>query len=259
MLSALQDVQRHGVDQRTNLSLGWLCPIYKKKEKDQIKNYRPITLLNTDYKLLTKALSTQLATHIHSLVLPDQHGFIKGRSIYDPIRLNQTICAYADHMEENGAIVALDQEKAYDKIDHYYLLQTLKKFNLPNTFINTVSSLYSTATTAVLINGVLSLPYKVTCGVRQGDPLSCLLFNLAIEPLANLLRSSPDLEGLQVPGIKGKLIVSLYADDTTVYLAESDSYIVLQKILSNWCLASGAKFNLQKTEIIHQENGEVLA
>ena len=250
MLKVLQDVQQYGVDQRTQFSLGWLCPIYKKKEKDQIKNYRPITLLNTDYKLLTKALSTQLATHIHTLIHPDQHGFIQGRSIYDPIRLNQTACTYADYMEENGAIVALDQEKAYDKIDHHYLIETLKCFNLPHTFINTISSLYESATTAVLINGVLSSSYKVTRGVRQGDPLSCLLFNLAIEPLACSFRSTPQLEGFEIPGIKGKLIVSLYADDTTIYLSESDSYVTLQELLNNWCLASGTKFNLEKTEII---------
>ena len=250
MLRTLIDIQKFGVDPNTEFSLGWMCPIYKKKEKDQIKNYRPITLLNTDYKLLTKALSNQLAQHIHSLVHPDQAGFIPRRSILDPIRLNQSLCAYADYMEENGTIVALDQEKAYDKIDHHYLLETLRKFNLPTPFIDTINSLYKTASTAVLINGVVSSPFNVTRGVRQGDPLSCLLFNLAIEPLACLLRTSPDLDGFEIPGLKEKLIISLYADDTTVYLSESDSYTTLQKILSRWCIASGAKFNLEKTEII---------
>ena len=250
MLAAMVDVQENGVDPRTHFTLGWLCPIYKKKEKDQIKNYRPITLLNTDYKLLTKALSTHLALHIHSLVHPDQSGFIQRRSIFNPINLNQSLCAYADYMEENGVIVALDQEKAYDKIDHHYLLETLHRFNLPLPFINSIRSLYKTASMAVLINGVVSSPYKVTRGVRQGDPLSCLLFNLAIEPLACLLRKSPDLDGFDIPGIQEKLIVSLYADDTTVYLSEADSYETLQNILSSWCMASGAKFNLEKTEII---------
>lgn len=86
MLSALRDIQTNGVDPRTHFALGWMCPIYK--EIDQIKNYRPITLLNTDYKLFTKTRSTQLATHIHSLVNLDQYGFIPNRSIYDPICLN---------------------------------------------------------------------------------------------------------------------------------------------------------------------------
>ena len=246
----LNDIQEHGVDIRTQFTLGWMCPIYKKKERDQIKNYRPITLLNTDYKLLTKTLSVQLASHIHTLVHPDQTGFIPRRSIFDPIRLSQTMCAYADFMEEDGAIVALDQEKAYDKIDHHYLLETLKRFQLPDRFINTVHSLYEKAETAIIINGVASSPFSVTRGVRQGDPLSCLLFNLAIEPLACLLRNSPRLQGYSIPGVTQKIIVSLYADDTTIYLSKTDSYSELLKILTKWCTASGAKFNIEKTEVI---------
>ena len=230
LLLTLTDIQKNGVDPRTAFTLGWMCPIYKKKEKDQIKNYRPITLLNTDYKLLTKALSNQLAQHIQSLLHPDQAGFIPKRLILDPIRLNQSLCAYADYMEENGVIVALDQEKAYDKIDHHYLLKTLESFNLPPLIIKTIQSLYKTASTAVLINGVVSSPFSVQRGVRQGDPLSCLLFDLAIEPLACLLRTAPTLTGFEIPGIKEKLIVSLYADDTTIYLSETDSYADLQSV-----------------------------
>ena len=165
MLGVLNDVQEHGVDPRTSFTLGWMCPIYKKNEKDQLKNYRPITLLNTDYKLLTKVLSVQLATHTQSLIHPDQYGFLPNRTIYDPIRLNQTLCAYADYMEENSVIVALDQEKAYDKIDHRYLTEILRTFNLPPLFIGTVASLYSSVSTAALVNGVVSAPYKVTRGV----------------------------------------------------------------------------------------------
>ena len=63
---------------------------------------------------------------------------------------------------------------------------------------------------------------------------------LVLEPLACLLRASQDLEGFKIPGLKQKLIVSLYADDTTIYLSETDSYSSLQKILSKWCMASGA-------------------
>lgn len=244
------DIQIHGTTKNTNFSLGWMCPIYKKKEREDIGNYRPITLLNTDYKTLTKALATQLAQHIHKLIHPDQSGFIPKRSIFNPIRTTQLIAAYADTMEEEGVIVALDQEKAYDKIRHDYLFETLRKFNLPNLFIKTVESLYSDAFTQVAINGFLSTPYQVNRGVRQGDPLSCLLFNLAIEPLACKLRNSPRLNGYNIPGIENKLIINLYADDATVYLKKGDSYDTLQEILQTWCDTSGAKFNLEKTEIL---------
>ena len=90
----------------------------------------------------------------------------------------------------------------------------------------------------------------MTRGVRQGDPLSCLLFDLAIEPLTCMLRSSPNLKGFTIPGVPQRVVVNLYADDTTVYLCKADSYTDLQCILSRWCLASGARFNLEKTEIV---------
>lgn len=170
------------------------------------------------------------------------------------------MAAYADLMEENGAIIALDQEKAYDKIKHKYLFNTLEAFKIPPTYINTIKNLYKSAYTHVTINGFLSSPFKVTRGVRQGDPLSCLLFDLAIEPLACSLRNSPKLRGYNIPGLEDRIIVNMYADDTTIYLSKEDRYSDLEDILKKWCLASGAKFNLEKTEVLpigtktHREN-----
>ena len=153
-------------------------------------------------------------------------------------------------MEENGTIVALDQEKAYDKIRHDYLWATLETFGLPRQFIKTVKSLYQHAYTQIAINGVFSLPYKVTHGVRQGDPLSCALFDLAIEPLACKMRNDPEVYGLTIPGLNDKLVINLFADDTTLYLSEQDSFDTIEPKLKAWCDVSGAKFNIKKTEII---------
>jgi hypothetical protein len=120
--------------------------------------------------------------------------------------------SYAETKEENGLIIALDQEKAYDKISHEYIWETLKRFGIPTHFINTIASLYNTATMVVIINRIVSTPYKVNRGMRQGDPLSCLLFDLAIEALATTIRSG--LTGYDIPGLSSKLICSLFADDT---------------------------------------------
>ncbi len=94
---------------------------------------------------------------------------------------------YAEVSEQNGLIVALDQEKAYDKIAHYYLWKVLATFGIPEVLIKLVKALYQNAETTIMINGYLSSTFKVTRGVRQGDSMSCLLFDLAIEPLAALL------------------------------------------------------------------------
>ena len=244
------DIRAYGVDERAGFAEGWMCPIYKKKDPTEISNYRPITLLNTDYKLLTKSLALQLVEPIHQLIHPDQAGFIPKRSIFNHIRLASTIINYAEVMEEDGVIIALDQEKAYDKIKHDYLWETLKAFNIPDMFIDTVKSLYENAFTKVAINGVMSNPFRVTRGVRQGDPLSCLLFDLAIEPLACKIRNCENIEGIYIPGVEERLIVNLFADDTTLYLNKNDRFDTIEKLLLEWCKASGAKFNIEKTEII---------
>ena len=245
-----QDIQEHGVDARTTFTMGWMCPIFKKKDPTEICNYWPITLLNSDYKLLTKVLAIQLMDHIQKLVHLDQAGFIPNRSIFDHIRLAKAILNYAEVTEENGAILALDQEKAYDKIRHNYLWKTMEAFNLPLPFIQTVKALYQNAYTKVAINGVMSEPFRVRRGIHQGDPLSCSLFDLAIEPLACRIRADPNIKGITIPGIEKSIKIQLFVDDTDLFLNKDDSLDYIQNILNNWCKVSGARFNIEKTEII---------
>lgn len=121
LLIIFRNIQMQGIKENSDFAKGWMCPIYKKKDPMDITNYRPITLLNMDYKLLTKTLALQLVKLIHNLIHPDQASFIPKRSIFNHIRLASTIINYAKVMEVDGAIVALDQEKVYDKIRHKYL------------------------------------------------------------------------------------------------------------------------------------------
>ncbi len=95
--------------------------------------------------------------------------------------------AYAEAEEHNRVIVALDQEKAYNRIKHDYLWTVMETVEIPKHFTNTVKRLYADAESIVIINGERSVPFTVNRGVWQGDPLSCLLFNLAIEPLAQMI------------------------------------------------------------------------
>ena len=250
LTEVLRDIQTHGVDPKSDFAMGWMCPIYKKKDPSDISNYRPITLLNTDYKILTKILAIQLMEHVESLIHEDQAGFIPNRRIFDHIRLANAIINYAKVTEEDGAIIALDQEKAYDKIKHDYLWKTLKAFNLPDTFINTIKALYANAATKVAINGVLSEPFQVRRGIRQGDPLSCPIFDLAIEPLACMIREDNNIKGFAIPGLEKPIKVNFFADDTSLYLSKANSFQYAQQLLNNWCKISGAKFNIEKTEIL---------
>jgi exonuclease III len=119
---AFRDIEKYGVQDGTDISLGWLCPIFKKKDKYSVENYRPITVLNSEYKIFTKAISIRLSKIVSSIIHEDQAGFVKGRSIFNQVKLAKLMIPYAESAGVRGALVALDQEKAYDKIAHDYLL-----------------------------------------------------------------------------------------------------------------------------------------
>ena len=249
MAHIFNDIAQHGIMEGTDFNEGWMCPIYKKKEADNIANYRPIMVLNTDYKIFTKVIATRLSDVVPHLIHPDQAGFIHGRSIFDQIEQTNMTINYAKLKGVNGAIVALDQEKAYDKLTHPYLWKILERLAFPEETIRMIQMLYQGARTSVIINGVISEPYVVMRGVRQGDPMSCILFNLGIEPLAANIHKS-NIKGIEIPNLEESVKVSLFADGTTVIMAENDSFHELTTLLQQWCSISGAKFNVEKTEII---------
>jgi hypothetical protein len=165
LTKVLNDIQTYDLDPHANFAVAWMCPAFKKKDPTEIGNYRPINILNTDYKMLTKVMALQLNDHAHTLIHCDQAGFVPRRSIFNHIRLAKAIINFAEIMEEDGVIVALDQEKAYDKIRHDYLWCILEAFHLPPPFIKTLKALYEHAYTCVAINGVLSTPFRVCQGV----------------------------------------------------------------------------------------------
>jgi hypothetical protein len=171
--------------------------LYKKKDKRDIQNYQPITLLNTDYKIYTKIIANRLRVVAPNLIHYDQAGFMPNRSIYDQTKIVELMIKWCENTGNQGMIVCLDQEKAYDRIDLNYLWQALSAYGFPGPFINRIKNLYSKAATAIRINGFVSETFEVRRGVRQGDPMSCLLYNLAIEPLIESIRSSP-LKGFSI-------------------------------------------------------------
>ena len=165
MTEYFNDIQKYGISETSDFSIGWMCPIYKKNDRNEIENYRPITIVNTDYKILTKVLALRLAKVAPSLLHKSQAGFVPGWSIAEQTKLIEMMIDYAEVSEQNGLIVALDQEKAYDKIAHDYLWKVLATFEFPEEFIKLIKALYQNAETSIMINGHLSSTFKVTRGV----------------------------------------------------------------------------------------------
>ena len=110
--------------------------------------------------------------------------------------------------------------------------------------------MYSKAKTSVMINGITLAPIKAERGVQQGEPMSFLLYNLAIEPLATALRASTKLKGIKIENHAKLLITKLFADNTLVYLGKNDKFKDLEDIINLLCRASTAQFNMEKTEAL---------
>ncbi len=240
-----------------SLSLGYLPPslrqaaitLIPKGGKDllQCSSYRPISLLNTDYKVLSKILSTRLEKVISQIISPDQTGFIlNGHSSSNLRRLLNIV--YSSPSDSPEMAIALDAEKAFDRVEWQYLFFTLKTFGLDDSFISWIKLLYSHPMASVITNGQRSEFFSLNRGTRQGCSLSPLLFAIAIEPLAAALRQSVEFLGIERGGISHK--ISLYADDIILYVADPvNSIPVILRILTQFGELSGYKINKEKSEI----------
>ena len=108
---------------------GILTLLYKKGEREDIRNWRPLTMLNVDYKIIAKILANRIKPVLPNIIKDDQKGFVPGRNIHDANRLLQDIIQYNDNENKEGAIIFLDQEKAFDRVEWGWLYKCLKGFN----------------------------------------------------------------------------------------------------------------------------------
>ena len=222
--------------------------LYKKGPRYKISNYRPISVLNCDYRILTRLLVHRLNPTACHLVHHDQTGFIKGRLISDNGMLLQSLIEYAqwDPTQITGAMVFLDFEKAFDSIEWPWIFQTLLARGLPPSFVHIVQLLYRNPSASIIVNGFRSASFRVGRGVRQGCPLSPLLFALILEPLLDRIRSHPDFTGIRIPHSSSHAKISCFADDSTAFISSLRDFQILYSILDNFAAASGLRLNKDK-------------
>lgn len=210
------------------------------------ESYRPISLLNADFKILAKALAVRLEPILSAIIHNDQTGFIRGRNPFNNLHRLFNVMYTHSHSDAE-VIVSLDAEKAFDRVEWEYLFITLKKFGFPEDMISWVKLLYSAPVASVRTNNVFSEYFSLHRGTRQGCPLSPLLFAISIEPLAILLRQSPAFRGITRNGIEHK--ISLYADDVLLYVSNpSLSLPYILSAIEDFGKISGYKVNMHKTE-----------
>ena len=227
-----------------------IISLIPKKDKDRmlLKNWRPITLLNVDYKIAAKTLAKRLQNYLPSLINSDQTGYIKGRLIGENIRLISDIITLTDLKNIPGLLLLIDFEKAFDSIEWNYIDLALKSFNFGPNYRKWVKTLYCSGTSCVTNNGYASEFFNLQRSVRQGCPLAPFLFVLVVELMAIAIRNNPNIKGIKVD--RSEIKLAQLADDTTCFLQDDLSGQHLINLLKDFSKLSGLKCNLDKTEAI---------
>jgi len=217
-------------------------------------NYRPIALLNSDYKIFTRILANRLRGHLAKLVHTTQFGFVPGRTIHEAIDLFEAAKLAVQEGKDltDAQVVLLDFAKAYDSLNREFLFRVLRHRGFPPRFLNVVEAIHTGTTVRFMANGATSRKIPVTCGIRQGCPLAPLLFILAVDVLYDEVTRCEGISGIQLRGRGGRydLVVAGYADDTAIYLKSWQMQIEALAAVQTFSVMSGLMLNVSKSAAI---------
>ena len=230
-----------------SMNLALIRLIFKNKgERNNLKNWRPISLLNVDYKIIAKLVTKRISKLMPFVIAEDQTCGVKGRHIQDNLMILRDTIDYVNFYNKEAAIISIDQEKAFDRIEWRYMYAMMEKMGIPFVLQEWVHIFYSNPMFSVNVNNFLTEPCAVTRGIRQGCPLSPLLYTICAEGLANLIRTSQCIKGLELNNTSFKIIQ--HADDASIFVTDNKDFPALDKIFYTFSEGTGSKINTQKTK-----------
>lgn len=253
ILNSMNFAIKHGMLHRDqNIAL---IILLQKKNKDPLNcsSYRPISLINSDVKILAKALVSRIEPLMDILIHFDQTGFLRGRLAADNMRRLLHIIEHSHTYTDTCAVFSLDALKAFDRLEWDFLWTVLDHFGFGPKFIYAIQTLYSNPTASISTGTYQSLSFPLQRGCRQGCPLSPLLFALSLEPLAQALRQSQVIAPITLLG--SQHYISLYADDIILYLSDLENSIPnVLKLFHHFSSMSGYMINWDKSSLMALNN-----
>ena len=241
---------------------GMICLLHKGKhlDRDNISNWRPITLCNSDYKLIAKLMALRLQPVLDIIISPDQNAFIKGRNGSNMIREIDDIIELGKVKNSDNLIFSADYAKAFDTLSTKAMVKALKFHGFPEAYINWIKTLLKERISVVRNGGYVSKYFKISRGIRQGCPISPMIFILTLELLAINIRNDESIQGISLPNRINRTKIKLFADDVTYFLKNTIDFREVLSKIKLFAVFSGLELNMNKSKImylkpnVHQQN-----
>eukprot|EP00253_Pinus_taeda_P033452 PITA_33452 len=230
----------------------FLALIPKKDDPENFEDFRPISLCNCIYKIIAKVIAIRIVPILSRNISMEQFGFLNGRQIHKAIGVAQEVLHSVRQKKKKGVVLKIDLSKAYDRINWIYLRLLLTHLGFNYSFISWIMGCISNVSYAVLINGAASPFFRIQRGLRQGCPLSPLLFLLVTEGLSRLIhqaRREEKVKGIEV-AINLFITHLLFVDDILIF--SNGSYNELKElkcILDLFLKATGMQINSRKSQV----------
>ena len=200
-----------------------IIKLIEKKDKDKrlIQNWRPISLLNVDVKIIPKALSKRLKNVLPSLISDNQSAHVDRRFISEGGRLIADVLQITSVLKLTCMLVTADIQKVFDSVNHHLSTLALKSYGFAETFIKWIKTLLNNQKSFIINSGITTKYFKLDKGARQGDPTSAYLFILVFEIVINLVKENKKMHGLTF--FDHTFLYAAYADGTTLFLKDIES------------------------------------